>query len=136
MISRVPRQIIGFELCRAVNARVVQKIIDDTQAVENYYVDANSVYRSVKYKGKFHQNLRDKSDTHIIESTNADLRHCIAGLARKKRTFYRKQENLQAVLTVFINAYNRFGEAKMEYKEKHKDKSKRIDYLFSVLDFL
>jgi IS1 family transposase len=49
---------------------------------------------------------------HNVESVNADLRHYIAGLRRKSRCFFRSLETMRAVLTVLINAYNKFGHAK------------------------
>jgi hypothetical protein len=88
--------------------------------------------------------VRDKRDTHTIESINADLRHYISGLARRSRCFYRSLETLQAVLEVFIDAYNKFGEAKLKYRKPviHKDPNnakhlhKYRDVPFSILDFL
>lgn len=81
---------------------------------------------------------------HIVESINADIRHYISDLARKSRCFFRKIETLQAVLELFIDAYNKFGEAKLKYHvpTKHKDPNntkglhKYQDLPFSVLDFL
>jgi hypothetical protein len=72
------------------------------------------------------------------------LRHYISGLARRSRYFFRKLETLQAVLEVFIDAYNKFGEAKLKYRvpTKHKDQNntkglhKYQDLPFSVLNFL
>lgn len=54
-------------------------------------------------------NIYNKNDTFTGEGVNADLRHGIPTLARRSRCFPRKLENLQAVLAVFVQAYNRFG---------------------------
>lgn len=50
---------------------------------------------------------------------NADLRHYIPTLARRSRCFPRKLENLQAVLDVFVQAYNHFGFQKDRYCSRH-----------------
>jgi len=64
------------------------------------------VYLDVDFMGKYCRNIRNKSDTYIIEGINADLRHYIAALRRRIRCFFRRLETLKAVLTLFINAYN------------------------------
>ena len=46
----------------------------------------------------------------------SDLRRYIVGFARRSKCFYRKIETVKAILTVFVTAYNRFG----EYKSKHQ----------------
>ena len=83
------------------------------------------------------KNIFDKEDTHNVESINADLRHYIHGLHRRSRCFYRTLETFNAVLWLFVNAYNKFGEAKLKYRiRKNPDPNKRIEYPFSMLDFL
>ena len=62
----------------------------------------------------------------------------------KSRCFARKIETLRAVLEVFVEAYNRFGAAKLKHRvtTNHRPTSdtKRLhkfrDLSFSVLDFL
>ncbi|MCL2023950.1 MAG: hypothetical protein FWG82_06245, partial [Oscillospiraceae bacterium] len=80
------------------------------------------------------RNCRDKSDTHNVESINADLRCFIAGLQRRSRCFPRKLETLRSVLEVFVDAYNRFGVAKAKYRLGRDPNSRELP--FSVLDFL
>ncbi|MBS7224489.1 MAG: hypothetical protein KH050_03975, partial [Clostridiaceae bacterium] len=77
-------------------------------------------------------NPYNKNDTFTVEGVNADLRHYIPTLACRSRCFPRKLENLQAVLTVFVTAYNRFGLQKARYRSLHSDTS----IPFSVFDFL
>lgn len=116
MISREPRQIVGFAVDKSVNSEALQSIADRAPNAENYYTDGCSIYCDVVFGGKHRRNVESKKDTHNIESTNADLRHYLAGLARRSRTFYRTKETLEAVLSVFINAYNKYG----EYKAKNR----------------
>ena len=59
------------------------------------------------------RNVRGKSDVRIAEGSNADLRHCIAGLRRRSRCFFWRLVTLRAVLWVFANAVRR-GQAQVE----------------------
>ena len=120
MISREPRQIVAYAVDNTVDARLIQEMVDGTQA-ERYYTDGGSAYLGVDFMGRHERNVTDKSNTHNIESTNADLRHYIAGLRRRSRCFFRSIETLRAVLYVFVHAYNRFGDAKMQYMQNHPD---------------
>jgi IS1 family transposase/transposase-like protein len=144
MISRIPRQIVGFNVDNSVTSINIQKIADSVSPAEKYYTDGCPSYLDVIFGGKHIRNIHDKSDTHNIESTNSDLRHHIPGLARRSRCFFRTLETVQAVLSVFVDAYNKFGEAKLSYRipVKHKSPypSKHLHEFreppFSVLDFL
>lgn len=144
MISRKPRQIVGFDVDYDKEANRIQRIVDSVYAAENYYTDGNPTYMDVVFPGKYNRNIRDKKDTHITESINSDLRHYISGLGRKSRTFFRKQETMYAVLSVFIDAYNKYGEAKLKHQvpvvHKSENPNKHLhkyrDVPFSILDFL
>jgi len=144
MISREPRQIVGFSVATDKSPERIQGIVDSAPDVENYCTDGYLGYIDVVYPGKHVRNIRDKSDTFTIEGINADLRHYIPVLARKSRCFCRTIETLEAVLAVFIDAYNRFGEAKLKHKvltnHKSQNHSKRLhkfrDSPFSLLTFL
>jgi len=144
MISREPRQILGFSATRNKSATTIQRIVDNAPPAENYCTDGYLGYLDVIFPGRHIRNIRDKSDTHNIESVNADLRHYISGLARRSRCFYRSLETLEAVLDVFVDAYNAYGEAKFKYRKpvQHKPEttSKHLnlwrDPPFSIFDFL
>jgi len=144
MVSREPRQIVGFDVQFDKGVFRLQGIVDNAPEAKNYSTDGNPSYLDVIFPGNHTRNIRDKRDTHTIESINADIRHYISGLARRNRCFYRKLETLQDVLTVFIDAYNKFGEAKLKYRvpTNHKDPNntkalhKYQDFPFSILDFL
>ena len=83
------------------------------------------------FPGKHIFNIHNKSDTFTVEVVNTDLRHYIPTLARRSRCFPRKLENLQAVLAVFVQAYNRSGRQKHLYRSRHPGTS----VPFSVFDF-
>jgi len=71
------------------------------------------------------------------------LRHYIPVLARRSRCFCRKLETLQAIVEVFVDAYNKFGEAKLKHRiptthktgndRKHLHKYRETP--FCILDF-
>jgi IS1 family transposase len=135
MISREPRQILGFEVGSSVSASSIQKIVDRNVVAENYFTDGSPSYLGVDFVGGKHiANSLNKKDAHIVESINADLRHYIAGLRRRSRCFFRSVETLRAVLSIFVSAYNKFGEAKLNYRNRYPHRKSR-DYRFSIIDF-
>ena len=131
MVSREPRQIVGFDVAFDKSPERIQRILDDGPEGKKYYTDGWSGYVDVVYPGCHIQNSRDKSDTYTVESVNADLRHYIPILARRSRCFARSLETLRAVLEVFIEAYNRFGAAKY----KHRLTRKTGEVPFALVDF-
>jgi len=144
MISRNPRQIVGFAVEKDKESFRIQGIVDSVADAKKYNTDGNKTYLDVIFPGKHIYNIDDKTDTHNVESVNADLRCYISGLARKSRCFYRKLETLQAVLAVFIDAYNKYGEAKLKYRKPVIHKTpfpaphlhKFRDTPFCILDYL
>jgi len=128
MLSREPRQIVSFDVDKSVNSVGIQEMVDNTLQAENYYTDGGQTYLGVDFLGRHQRNVQDKSDTHNIEGSNADIRHYIAGLHRKSRCFFRKGETLQAVLEIFICAYNKFGEAKMQYWSRHPERGRDVPF--------
>ena len=108
IVSRNPRQIIGHVVSCDKSFRTIQKMVDAAPEAECYWTDGYSGYLDVIYPGKHLRNIHNKSETFTAEGVNADLRHYIPTLARHSRCFPRKLENLQAVLAVFLQAYNRF----------------------------
>ena len=132
MVSRVPRQIIGHVVSEDKSCQTIQRVVDYAPDAEKYCTDGYSAYREVVYPGEHIFNIHDKRDTFTVEGVNADLRHYIPTLARRSRCFPRKLENLQAVVSVFVRAYNKFGLAKAEYRSHHVCTSAP----FSLFDFL
>ena len=134
MVSRLPRQIVGFDVAFDKSPERIQGIVDKACYAENYCTDGWTGYVDVVYPGRHIRNCRDKSDTFTVEGVNADLRHYIPVLARRSRCFCRNIETLRAVIEVFVDAYNRFGIAKMNFRRNRDPKSRELP--FSVLDFL
>jgi IS1 family transposase len=131
-ISREPRQIVSITAARDKSVETIQKVVDSAPLASYYCTDGYQGYLSVAYFGEHIYNKHDKSDTHNVESVNADLRHYIPILRRRSRCFARKIETLNAVLDVFSEAYNLFGEAKLRWRANHE----KGEIPFSVLDFL
>jgi IS1 family transposase len=132
MVSRKPRQIVGFDVAYDKAPKRIQKIVDNAPPAEKYCTDGYLGYIDIAYPGRHIRNTRDKSDTFTVEGINADLRHYIPILARRSRCFARNLETLRAVLEVFVDAYNRFGRAKYKYRQTRQFG----EIPFSVVDFL
>ena len=120
MVSRKPRQIVEHVVSRNKLSRTIQRMVDAAPEAEYYCTDG---YLDVIYPGKHIYNIHNKNDTFTVEGVNADLRHYIPALAQRSRCFPRKLENLQAVLAVFVQAYNRFGLQKHRYLSLHPEAS-------------
>ena len=116
LVNREPRQIAGFE----VSPQRIQVMVDEAPSAELYNTDGGLNYVDVIYPGRHVRNVHDKSDTFTVEGVNADLRHYIPLLRRRSRCFARSLETLQAVMDVFVDAYNRFGAAKSAFRQNRK----------------
>ena len=144
MVSREPRQIVSFTVTGEKSSARIQEMVDAAPDAKNYCTDGYTGYLDVVYPGSHIYNVRNKNDTFTVEGINADLRHYIPVLARRSRCFCRTIETLDAVISVFIDAYSKFGDAKQRYRfllvQKFGDCVKRLnkykDVPFSFLDFL
>lgn len=116
MVSREPRQIVGFDVAFDKSPQRIQAIVDGATPAARYCTDGWGGYIDVIYPGEHVRNTHDKSDTFTVEGVNADLRHYIPLLARRSRCFARTLETLQAVVEVFVGAYNLFGQAKLNHR--------------------
>lgn len=90
MVSRLPRQIVGFDVAFGKSPKRIQAIVDNSPEADKYYSDGWLGYADVVYPGKYTRNVHNKNDTFTVEGINADLRHYIPILARRNRCF---QEN-------------------------------------------
>lgn len=102
MVSRAPRQIVGFDVAFDKSALRIQRIVDSGPEADFYCTDGYLGYVDVVYLGKHIRNVNNKNDTYTAEGINADLRHYIPILRRRSRCFPRKLETLQAVLELFV----------------------------------
>ena len=132
MVSRQPRQIVGFDVAHDRSPERIQAIVDGTPDAEKHCTDGWFGYIDVIYPGQHKRNTRNKSDTFTVEGINADLRHYIPILARRSRCFARTLETFRAVVEVFVDAYNRFGQAKHAYRQRRPKGA----FPFALVDFL
>lgn len=116
MVSREPRQLVGFNVSMEKASKYIQGIVDNAPDAKYYCTDGYVGYLDVVYPGVHIRNQHDKSDTFTVEGVNADLRHYIPILARRSRCFPRSLETLKAVLSVFAEAYNRFHMAVYNFR--------------------
>ncbi len=77
MVSRNPRQIVGFNAAFDKSLKRIQKIVDAGPEAKYYCTDGYSGYIDIAYLGTHIRNIKDKRDTFTVESVNADLRHYI-----------------------------------------------------------
>ena len=131
MISPNPRQIVGFDVAHDKSPERIQNIIDNSPTAEKYCTDGYLGYCDVAYYGKHIRNVRDKENTHNVESVNSDLRHYIPILRRRSKCFARNLETFYAVLEVFADAYNKFGIAKQQFRQKYGDK----EFVLGVVNY-
>jgi IS1 family transposase len=132
MISREPRQIVGFDVGIDKTAERIQKIVDSEPEAQKYCTDGYSGYLDVIFPGKHVRNVHNKKDTFTVEGINADLRHFIPLLRRRSRCFARSIDTLIAVMNVFVEAYNRFGLEKFKYRQANPNRTPP----FGFVDFL
>lgn len=132
MVNCKPRQIVGHIASRIKLFKTIQQMVDAAPETEYYCTDGYQGYLDVVYPGKHIYNIHNKNDTFTVESVNADLRHYILMLARRSKCFPRKLENLQAVLAVFVRAYNCFGLQNGRYRSRQPGAA----VPFSLFDFL
>ena len=116
MVSRNPRQIVGFSVAYDKAPERIQGVVDSAPPADKYCTDGYLGYIDVVYPGEYIRNVHNKNDTFSVESVNADLRNYMRVLARRSRCFCRNIETLEAVVAVFVDAYNKFG----DYKSRHR----------------
>ena len=91
LVTRKPRQIVGFDVAYDKSEERIQKIVDSSIKAKHYYSDANPSYQNVSYFGE-HFYFRDKSHTFTVEGINSDIRKYIAALQRRSKCFFRSLE--------------------------------------------
>jgi IS1 family transposase len=80
-------------------------VVTSAPHAANYFSDAFNTYRELCWRGA-HTSLYDKSQTYLVEGTNADLRHYLARLARRSRRFSRCIHALSRAADLSARFYN------------------------------
>lgn len=89
MVSRLPRQIVGFEVAYVAFDKSpdrIQAMVESVPWAQAYFSDGWNDYKDVVYPGKNTQNIHNKNDTFTVEGVNADLRYYIPILARRSKS--------------------------------------------------
>ena len=116
MVGRFGWKIIGWDVAEDKSTERLQELVDTSPKAETYHSDGYVSYREIVYEGKHFAHYGwDKSETYTVEGVNSDLRKYIPFLQRKSKCFLRSIETAKMVLRIFVYAYNRFCEAKIEY---------------------
>lgn len=63
MVSRKPRQIVGYIVSRDKTSQTIQKMVDTSCDAERYCTDGYSGYLGVVFPGQHIFNIHNKSDT-------------------------------------------------------------------------
>ena len=87
LVTRKPRQIVGFDVAYDKSEERIQKIVDSSIKAKHYYSDANPSYQDVSYFGE-HFYFRDKSHTFTVDGINSDIRKYIAALQRRSNMLF------------------------------------------------
>ena len=74
MTSRIPRQIVGFDVDYDKEAERIQRIIDSVDSAENYYTDGNPTYLDVIFSGRYNRNTI-KYQVPVLHRTNEPNKH-------------------------------------------------------------
>lgn len=67
MVSREPRQSVGYDVAFDKSSQRIQKIVDSGPEAEYYCTDGYWGYVDIVYPGKHIRNIHDKSDTFTVE---------------------------------------------------------------------
>ena len=107
-------QITKILFCQPLIAIIEVYLQKNFHTAKFYYSDANPSYQNVSYFGK-HYYFRDKSHTFTVEGVNYDIRNYIDAFQRRSKGFFHSLNTFKAVMSIFVIAYNKFGEFKSRF---------------------
>jgi IS1 family transposase len=105
-MDRQARCILGWKVAWERSAETIQQIVDQAPKAKWYYSNAFDAYQWLWYPFGRYEISKGKSDTYSVEADNAELRHCLARLARKSRCFSRCPYALECALRLFVFCFN------------------------------
>src|SRR5438105_2847283 len=107
-VARESGLIVGQCVLRERSWEAMQQLVDELPAASNYCTDQFSLYADLDWPiESSHIISKGKTDTHTIESINANLRTYLGRLKRKSRCFSRCMQALQQAVRLFVWHYNR-----------------------------
>ena len=115
LVDRHTSCILGWAVERSRSEALLQALVDAAPQAHFYYSDLLATYRSLLYTPGIHTPMPDKSQTYRVEGDNAELRHYLARLARKSRSFSRCIHALRRALRLFVYLWN----ARQLYRQRY-----------------
>jgi IS1 family transposase len=97
---------VGWDVVFKRDYATLQAMLDRSPPAKQYYSDAFSVYETLVYYPGHWRAFADKSQTYSVEADHAELRHYLARLARKSRSFSRSIHALWRSVKLFVFAWN------------------------------
>ncbi len=102
LVDRHTSCIVGWAVALSRTQAILQALVDAAPQARFYYSDLLAVYQSLLYTPGIHTPMPDKTETYRVEGDNAELRHCLARLARKSRCFSRCLHALRRAIKLFV----------------------------------
>lgn len=107
----------GLGTHTGTNSGVFAKLMDRLPQARHYYSDGFEPYQDVVYYHGRHIVTVGKRYTYTVEGCNADIRHCVAALARKTRCITRSPASLRDSICLFVFAYNLHRRHRFRYPQ-------------------
>ena len=120
---------VGLGMVWERTQEAIQQMLDDAPKAKWYDSDGFDAYARLGYHFGRYEVSEGKADTFSVEAENADLRHYLAGPARKSRCFSRDPYALYWVIRWFAFCYN----SRQLYKERYPNYSANLMDLISPL---
>ena len=123
-LRRIARH-LGIRVVGNRTQEILQEMVDDAPKAKRYYSDAFETYDHLWYHWGVYEVSEGKRDTYSVEADNAELRHCLARLARRSRCFSRCPKALKAALKLFMGHYTHHPRHKKLIQSTEKKQSQR-----------
>ena len=101
MISREPRQIVGFDVAFDKSSERIQNIVDNAPEAKYYCTDGYNGYIDIVYPRKHIRNIYNKRDTFTVEGVNANLRLLYSGSCETEQMFSKNFGNTESCCCSF-----------------------------------
>ena len=106
LVDRTTSCILAWAVEPERTETTLQKLVDTARQGRFYYSDLFALYRAVVYYPALYTPMPDKSETYRVEGDNAEIRHYLARLGRKSRSFSRCIHALRRAIKLFVFAWN------------------------------
>ena len=107
LVDRHTSCILAWRVAAQREEALLQAMVDEAPQAKFYYSDLFAIYRNVVYAPGRYTPMPDKSETYRVEGDNAELRHDLARLARRNRSFSRTLHARFRAVKLFVFTWNR-----------------------------